>query len=204
MVTWKRVFSFMDREGEKPPSGSPYSLTLFFILRFLGLVYATAFLILINQYKPLLGEKGLTPVPLFLDDVIRRTGSWSTAFTRLPSLFWFWHSDAFAIGAAWVGFFCSLVVLLGFANAPILFILWVLYLSFVHVGQDWYSFGWESQLLETGFLAIFLAPLWNIRPFGTMRPPQIVIWLYRWLIFRIMLGSGLIKMRGDPCWRDLT
>ncbi len=31
-----------------------------------------------------------------------------------------------------------------------------------------------------------------------------VIWLFRWLAFRIMLGAGLIKLRGDPCWRDLT
>ncbi|EUA16200.1 lipase maturation factor 1 domain protein [Mycobacterium xenopi 4042] len=35
-------------------------------------------------------------------------------------------------------------------------VLWVLYLSIVNVGQTWYSFGWESLLLETGFLAIFL------------------------------------------------
>jgi hypothetical protein len=32
----------------------------------------------------------------------------------------------------------------------------------------------------------------------------LVLWIYRWLIFRIMLGAGLIKIRGDECWRDLT
>ena len=31
-----------------------------------------------------------------------------------------------------------------------------------------------------------------------------VVWGYRWLIFRILLGAGLIKIRGDQCWRDLT
>jgi hypothetical protein len=35
-------------------------------------------------------------------------------------------------------------------------------------------------------------------------PPILVIWLFRWLGFRIMFGAGLIKLRGDPCWRDLT
>src|SRR6185295_1514456 len=35
-------------------------------------------------------------------------------------------------------------------------------------------------------------------------PPVAVFWLFRWLIVRIMLGAGLIKLRGDPCWRDLT
>jgi hypothetical protein len=82
--------------------------------------------------------------------------------------------------------------------------LWALYMSFVHVGQDWYGYGWEIQLLETGFLAIFLCPLASVRPFPRRRPAPIVIWLFRWLIFRIMVGAGLIKIRGDSCWRDLT
>ena len=76
-------------------------------------------------------------------------------------------------------------------------------MSFVHVGQVWYGYGWETQLLETGFLAIFLCPL-DPRPFPRREPPLAVIWLFRWLIFRIMLGSGLIKIRGDPVWRNLT
>jgi len=77
-------------------------------------------------------------------------------------------------------------------------------MSFVNIGQDWYGYGWEIQLLETGFLAIFLCPLLDGRPFPKSPPPRLVIWLFRWLIFRIMLGAGLIKLRGDPCWRDLT
>jgi len=77
-------------------------------------------------------------------------------------------------------------------------------MSFVHVGQDWYSYGWEIQLLETGFLAIFLCPLLDGRPFPKRAPPLVVLWLFRWLIFRIMLGAALIKLRGDIVWRDLT
>ncbi len=82
--------------------------------------------------------------------------------------------------------------------------LWLLYMSFVHAGQDWYGYGWEVQLLETGFLAIFLCPLLDGRPFPRRAPPLVVLWLFRWLIFRIMLGAGLIKIRGDSCWRDVT
>jgi hypothetical protein len=74
----------------------------------------------------------------------------------------------------------------------------------VHVGQDWYGYGWEVQLLETGFLAIFLCPLLDGRPFPRRAPPTVILWLFRALIFRIMLGSGLIKIRGDESWRDLT
>jgi hypothetical protein len=92
----------------------------------------------------------------------------------------------------------------GYANVILMAVLWMLYMSFVHVGQDWYGYGWEIQLLETGFLAIFLCPLFDARPFPSHAPPLVTIWLFRWLIFRIMLGAGLIKLRGDPCWRDLT
>src|SRR6185503_5938747 len=95
-------------------------------------------------------------------------------------------------------------VLAGFANALLLLLLWALYMSFVHVGQDWYGYGWEIQLLETGFLAVFLCPLLDARPFPRRPPPTAVLWLFRWLIVRIMLGAGLIKLRGDRCWRDLT
>jgi len=76
-------------------------------------------------------------------------------------------------------------------------VLWILYLSIVNVGQIWYSFGWEALLLETGFLAIFLG---NDR----VGPPVLVLWLARWVLFRVEFGAGLIKLRGDPCWRDLT
>jgi hypothetical protein len=76
-------------------------------------------------------------------------------------------------------------------------VLWLLYLSIVNVGQRWYGFGWESLLLEAGFLAIFLGN-------DETAPPLLVIFLARWLVFRVEFGAGLIKLRGDPCWRDLT
>jgi len=79
-----------------------------------------------------------------------------------------------------------------------------MYMSIVHIGQIWYGYGWETQLLETGFLSIFLCPLLDARPFPKRAPPLLVIWLFRWLGFRIMIGAGLIKLRGDPCWRNLT
>ncbi len=108
------------------------------------------------------------------------------------------------MGVAWAGFALSLVVVAGYANSIIMAILWATYMSYVHIGQIWYGYGWEIQILETGFLAIFLCPLLDPRPFSRRPPPVVILWLYRWLGFRIMLGAGLIKLRGDPCWRDLT
>jgi hypothetical protein len=176
-------------------------LTRFLMLRLLGLVYCMAFLCLVNQALPLIGEEGLLPAGAFLGRMEAHYGSGLQGFLQLPSIFWLHLSDGFLLAMAWAGLALSIAVLLGFANAICLALLWAVYLSFVHVGQDWYGFGWESQLLETGFLAIFLCPLLDCRPFPLRAPPACVL---RWLIFRIMLGAGLIKLRGDPCWRDLT
>jgi hypothetical protein len=190
---------------ETPTRSAPsYWLTRFVILRLLGFVYAVAFLSLALQVLPLVGHDGLLPADRFLERVAASLGSRWQGFWRLPSLFWVGISDAALVALAWTGVALSLVVLFGFANVPLLAVLWGLYQSFVHVGQDWYGYGWEIQLLETGFLAIFLCPLVDGRPFPSLPPPTQVIWLLRWLIFRIMLGAGLIKLRGDPCWRDLT
>ncbi|MES2649677.1 MAG: lipase maturation factor family protein [Bacteroidota bacterium] len=181
-----------------------YWLTRYVILRLLGIIYAIAFLIASNQLIPLIGSQGLTPVNLYLDRISRSLGSPAAGFWRIPSLFWLSASDQMLIAVAWIGFILSCLVAIGYANAITLFILWFLYLSIVHVGQLWYGYGWEIQLTETGFLAIFLCPLLDPRPFPRYAPPMPIIILFRWLIFRIMLGAGLIKLRGDKIWRDAS
>jgi hypothetical protein len=181
-----------------------YWLTRYVILRLLGLNYAIAFLVAIHQILPLIGSKGLLPVGMYLKRVSSALGSDTAGFMRLPSLFWFWHSNTALITVAWIGFILACLVTAGYANALILVALWILYMSFVHVGQEWYGYGWEIQLTETGFLAIFLCPLIDMRPFPRRPPPYPIILLFRWLIFRIMLGAGLIKMRGDEIWRNAT
>lgn len=189
------------RERKTPRT---YWLTRFVILRLLGVVYAIAFLVAINQLVPLIGSHGLLPLDIYLKQVSQALGSSTAGFMRLPSLFWFWHSDGALLTVSWLGFILSLVVVAGYANAPLLGILWFLYMSIVHAGQDWYGYGWEIQLTETGFLAMFLCPMVDMRPFPKRPPPFIIIVLFRWLIFRIMLGAGLIKFRGDAIWRNST
>jgi hypothetical protein len=190
-----------DEPGRHEPA---YWLTRFVLLRLLGLVYLAAFLSLARQVLPLIGHSGLLPADLFLARVAARFGSRLEGFLQLPSLFWLSVSDPLLAMLAWLGVALAALVVAGLANAILLLVLWALYLSFVHIGQDWYGYGWEIQLLETGFLAAFLCPLLDARPFPRRPPPTLVLWLMRWLAFRIMLGAGLIKLRGDPCWRDLT
>lgn len=193
---WRRIWDDTD--------GPTYWLTRFFILRLLGLVYVVGFLTVIDQGLPLIGSDGLLPAVDYLQRAGADAGSDWDGFLAQPSIFWLHASDGFIVGMACVGGALSLIVVFGYANAILLAVLWLLYMSFVHIGQVFYAFGWEIQLLETGFLAIFLCPMLDPRPFPGRPPPTPVIWLYRWLIFRIMLGAGLIKMRGDGCWLDLT
>lgn len=195
--------------SETPPGAAPaarptYWLTRFCILRLLGLVYLVGFLIAALQGMALLGSSGLLPVTAYLTRLETHFGSRFEAFLQVPSLFWIDASDGVLLAAAWAGVALSILLVAGWANAIQLLVLWALYMSFVHVGQDWYSYGWEIQLLETGFLAAFLCPLLDGRPFPRRAPPFAVLVLFRWLAFRIMLGAGLIKIRGDACWRDLT
>ena len=180
-----------------------YWLTRFMILRLLGLIYAVAFLVAINEIIPLIGSDGLLPVHLYLTQISDVIGG-TEGFIRLPSVFWFGDSDATLLTVSWIGFILSCVVAAGYANAIVLTVIWFLYMSIVHVGQDWYAYGWEIQLTETGFLAIFLCPLIDMRPFPKHAAPTLIIVLFRWLIFRIMMGSGLIKIRGDEIWRNGT
>jgi Lipase maturation factor len=187
------------REG-----GNDYWLTRFVILRLLGFVYTVAFLVAIRQIVPLIGAHGLTPASHYLALLEKDLGSPALGMLQVPTLFWFNVSDQALLIVSWIGLALSLVVLAGYANAIMVAILWMLYMSIVHIGQIWYGYGWEIQLLETGFLAIFLCPLLDGRPFPRTPPPILVMWLFRWLGFRIMVGAGLIKLRGDPCWRDLT
>lgn len=163
--------------------------------RALAAIYLIAFVVVLQQFKPLLGERGLLPAPAFL----RRAG-----FRDAPGLFCWRYSDPLLDGVAWSGIVLSMVVLTGLSDRfPIWLylstwlVLWFLYLSIVNAGQKFYGFGWESMLLEAGFFIAFMGPAW------TAASP-IPVLILRWMLFRTELGAGLIKLRHDPCWRELT
>ncbi len=177
-----------------------YTLTRWLILRLLGFVYVFAFLGLIFQGPGLLGSHGLTPAAQYVD-ALKTT---SQGFWQVPSIFMFGASDTALSAWAYVGLLLAIACLVGYANLPSLLLLWFIYGSYERIGQTWFAFGWEIQILETTMLAAFLAHPWDPRPFAARQPPIVSIVLVRWLVFRIMLGAGLIKLRGDACWTDLT
>ncbi|CEM27126.1 unnamed protein product [Vitrella brassicaformis CCMP3155] len=195
----------------EPALRSSFWLTRIIFLRALGFIYLVAFMVAAFQNVGLIGRRGLTPFHYQVDRLYQQwegeNASFWERYSQLPSLFVFLPASDFWLQAmAWLGIVLSVLVLVMGAGAGlILLVLWILYASIRHVGQLWYGFGWESQLLETGFLAIFLTPFWTFKELpSSWPPPMVCVWGYRWLIFRIMIGAGLIKLRGDECWRDLT
>ena len=178
-------------------AGLTYSL----FIRSLGGIYGVAFLIIIYQFLPLLGEHGLLPVSSFVDRLSSYFGDIGSVLWHYPSVFLFVHSDAILFYSAFIGLGLSLMMVLGYYNGLVLAFIWVLYLSYVHVGQDFYSFGWESILLEVGFFACFCCPLLS---FNRAPPPRLMRYILLWITFRIYVGAGLIKLKGDDCWRSLT
>lgn len=177
-----------------------YQLTRWLVLRLLGFVYVFAFLGLIVQGPGLLGSHGLTPVATY----VAALNEHGKHFIDIPSVFMFDASDTALSVWAWIGLLLALAMVAGYANLPSLLVIWLIYGSFERVGQLWFSFGWEIQILETTLLAAFLAHPWDPRPLAAPSPPLTAIMLMRWLTFRIMLGAGLIKWRGDVCWKHLT
>jgi len=179
-----------------PFDAGGYWVAKFLLQRGLAAIYLLAFLVAAFQFRPLAGERGLFPLSDYVD---RR------AFRERPSLFYRYPSDRLAGALAWAGAALSVLAFFGLpglvagtpGTAVVWALLWVLYLSFVNAGQTFYGYGWESMLLEAGFLAIFLGA-------SGVAAPVLVIWLFRWLLFRNMFGAGLIKLRGDSCWRDRT
>jgi predicted DCC family thiol-disulfide oxidoreductase YuxK len=184
-----RVTLLLWGSNYEPPR---YDLGSFLFLRLLGLIYLSAFVSFGVQAQGLIGSHGMLPVAELVDDVAGRYGP--ERFYLLPMVFWLDASD-FAIAAVcWAGAGLSLLVVFNLLPRLSLFLLYALYLSLFYAGQTFMSFQWDTFLLETGFVALLLS-------FATTPG----IWLLRWLLFRFMFMSGVVKLlSGDPNWWNLS
>jgi predicted DCC family thiol-disulfide oxidoreductase YuxK len=206
----RALFSLLTRwcwgSQVEPPD---YFLTRWIFLRALGAIYLVAFVSLWSQIGGLIGRHGILPVGQFMSGVAEQCAARGIGLERfhlLPTLCWFNASDIFLDGQCAAGAALAACLMAGIARAPCLALLWVLYLSLATVGRDFLGFQWDNLLLETGFLAIFFAPL-RLRPkLAREAPPsRIVLGLLRLLLFKLMFSSGCVKLlSGDPNWRNLT
>ena len=174
------------------------------LIRLMGVIYMAAFVSLWMQIDGLVGSHGILPAAPWLDALAGRMG-WERFWT-FPTLAWFSASDLFLHLLCGGGAVVSSLVLLGIIPAPGLLVLWVLYLSLTVVCRVFLGFQWDNLLLEAGLIAIFLAPPGWRAPLVSPHPPSRPgMWLCRWLLFRLMFSSGVVKLSsGDPSWWNLT
>jgi hypothetical protein len=180
-----------------------YSAARDWFLRALGLVYFVAFLSLWVQIDGLIGRDGILPIGEFLPAARAQLGS--NAIVALPTLCWLNSSDAFLHFLCGTGAVLSVLLMVGLVPLASLILLFVSYLSLTIAGQTFLSFQWDILLLETGFLAIFIAPVrwssWRERG----EPPRVGVFLLKLLLLKLMLMSGVVKLTsGDDCWWNLT
>lgn len=173
-------------------------------LRLLGVTYAIAFASLLVQVKGLSGLRGIAPAQETLREV---ESLWrDERLWLLPTLCWWKCNDGFLLILCWAGLVSALLLAIGFAPVPLLLLLWIIYISMFNATRPWLGYQWDVLLLETGFLAIFVAPLqWMPEWPPTTAPPRIVLWLLFWLLVRLMFSSGAAKwLSRDHTWRNLT
>ncbi len=183
------MFSFSEAYSDGENS---YRLISALFLRLLAVIYFIAFFSLAPQITGLAGEQGILPLSPWLDYLLNDLG-WS-AFLYFPMLFWFDQSDLFLQSIAWAGCAVSLLLLFNLWPRIALILLFLFYLSLVTAGQTFMNFQWDELLLEAGFLAIFLRP-----------DSRIMIFLFRWLLFRLRFMSGISKLvMNDPSWLNMT
>lgn len=181
-----------------------YALSAWFFVRALSLIYIIAFVSLSFQAKGLFGPQGVLPIEQYLKAVEKQTDE--NRFWQVPSIFWMNASEEAVVGVAIAGTVYAFLAFIGFAQGWMLFLCFVLYLSFVSTGQDFMSFQWDSLLLEVGFLALFIVP-WKFQMQLTVmeNPHWMVRGMFYVLLFKLMFLSGVVKLAsGDSSWRDMS
>nr|NIP60538.1 DUF393 domain-containing protein [Gemmatimonadota bacterium]NIR80959.1 DUF393 domain-containing protein [Gemmatimonadota bacterium]NIT89777.1 DUF393 domain-containing protein [Gemmatimonadota bacterium]NIU33563.1 DUF393 domain-containing protein [Gemmatimonadota bacterium]NIU37832.1 DUF393 domain-containing protein [Gemmatimonadota bacterium] len=206
----------------RDPAPPTFATSARMVSRAVALVYLVAFLSLAVQARGLIGPEGILPAGEYLDAVGRATGGGVAGILRAPTLAWLAPGGGGLVALCAAGAAASLALFLEVVPLVSAAAAWVLYLSLQSVGQAFLSFQWDILLLEAGFLLLFLVPARGSRArLERFLPPTAAsgerdrgarggpwfpaIWLFWWLLFRLVFESGLVKLAGgDPVWRDLT
>jgi lipase maturation factor 1 len=191
---------------ESGADGRPtYRLTRSALLRGLGVVYVSAFGSLAVQLDGLIGSGGILPAADYLNRAAQVLGTGPATYWRLPTLFWLDTSDRALHGVCWGGLGLGVLLIAGILPGPCLALLWLFYLSLTVAGQVFLGYQWDALLLEAGLLALLLTPWCPRLDRSSDVPGPFAVWMFRWLVFRLMLQSGVVKLTsGDAVWRNWT
>ncbi|MGB7976677.1 MAG: lipase maturation factor family protein [Roseiarcus sp.] len=184
-----RLSLIMWGKGHEPPR---YELVSFLFLRLFGLITLSAFVSFAIQAQGLVGSRGILPLSELVDALVPRLGL--ERFLLMPMVFWLNDSDLAIRAVCWAGAGLSLMLVFNLLPRLSLVLIYALYLSMLYAGQTFMNFQWDTFLLETAVVALVMS----------LRPTT-GVWLARWLLFRFMFMSGVVKLiSGDSSWRNLT
>lgn len=200
-AVWKQGLDFSGLGGE-----ATYLWPRWLVLRGLGLIFILIFAGIADVGQVLVGPHGLVPLAGFFAELAQSQPGPIDSLLHAPSLFWISSSTGMIAAVTWLGLVAAIALTLNLAPRLALFACWLCLLSFVATWRGFSGTQLDQFMLETTLLAIPFAPA-GLRPgLGHASPPRpIALFMMRWLLFRVMFESGLIKfIAGDPHWRDLT
>lgn len=180
--------------------GPTYLLTRTLFLRTLAVIYLIATGSLWVQFDGLVGPDGISPVKQILNHLSEQ--DFAFAIWRFPTLFWISAAPWMGHALCTAGVMAAMLLFAGILQGPMLAVMWGSYLSLTVAGQVFFSFQWDTLLLETCFMAMFWAP-WRWRTGGPASGTG--LWLLRGLLFKLMFLSGITKLlSGDVPWHEGT
>jgi hypothetical protein len=92
------------------------------------------------------------------------------------------------------------VILIFYPNFVLFIYFYLINYSNKRVLGQFYNFQWDVLLMECLFLAIFVS-IYSFSVYGKSFVDVFLIWAFKILFFRLMFGSGMVKMYGnDPSW----
>ena len=174
----------------------------------LGLVFLAAFLSAAVQVEGLIGARGLLPLAEHLERYRAAVPGVAGRLHDFPTLLWLDHSDGAIAALTIAGAALSLLMIAGIGGRAVAFLLWLLYLSCVTAGRDFFFYQWDNLLLETSLLAIALPGGGTIgrwvRRKALPEPSPVAVLLLKWVLFRLLFESALAKiLYGAEDWLTL-
>lgn len=194
----------MDSPGKTEPQPT-FAVAAWVFGRVLGLCLLATFVSKVGQVPGLIGTGGITPLQELLDSLSANHGS--DAWWRAPSLFWLSGTDAALMVVTWAGLVASACLTVGVAPRLASVVCYAVYLSFRSVDEvplRWFNWPFDELLTEAAFVAIWMSPRgWLVWPSRLPEPPTWCRWLLLWMVFRLMLGTGLTKVLAGGSWLEL-
>jgi lipase maturation factor 1 len=204
-LPWFRQTLRWAKEFLAPASDASLLWPRWLVLRAVGVVYLFIFAGIIVESAAMIGPGGVAPLARYLAE-IKTLYPGAGSFLAAPSLFWLSTHTGMIVALEWIGLLAAIAVVFNWWPRGSLAICWTIFLSFVATWADFSAAQLDRLMLETALLCIPFAPR-GLRPgLGADSPPRsIAVFAVRWLLLRVMLESGVVKvLSADSHWRDLT